>query len=603
MSPGMNQKSLFSLRGRFVAVLLLAFVALAALLVWHSLALRQAHIQAALDRLQYETRLISARQQSLIERGDSVLNALISTPTLRGAGNTPCEQVLAERLQSLSLSMAEAEAPAQRQLLISLAIALSILAGILLFIFWGGERCVMRPLHRLAQAARRFGTGDFTARNDLPCDSIEIGVVAHAFADMAAALQDSTVSRQCLEAEIEVQQQLAKQLRDSKERLRMALKAAKAGCLEWHLDGGQDNWSDEVWALFGLEPTAGPPGYETWRQIVHPDDLERAVRIVNEAVASGSAFEFEWRIKVPDNASRNTAPRWIMSWVQPERDATGRVTRYFSLSMDISERKEAELALAKYRDRLEEKVAERTAELAAANKDLEGFTYAASHDLKGPLGRINNFCTLLSQRYRPQLEGDGLMFLDLIQQNAQRLMILVADLLAHAQIGQQPRSAQLVDVAPIVHTIFHERSDELRQGGVELRLGLPEGFQVPGDPSGLTQALRNLIDNAIKYSARARPPVIDVGGQIADGRYHLWVRDNGIGIEPVYHEKIFDIFRRLHTYTEYPGNGVGLALVRKAVERMGGKIWVDSEIGQGTTFFLEWCYGGRDGTRKGLVSR
>jgi PAS domain S-box-containing protein len=226
------------------------------------------------------------------------------------------------------------------------------------------------------------------------------------------------------------------------------------------------------------------------------------------------------------------------------------------------------------------------ARLAKANKELQAFTYAASHDLKAPLGRINSFSALLERGYRDRLEGDGLQFLNFIRQNATRLTVLVDDLLAHAQVEQQVLNVQAVDLRALVESVLQEQADQLQQSGAELRLDLPP-VRVQADAWSVAQVLRNLLDNALKYSAQAKPPIIEIGGQSDGERYRFWVRDNGIGFDMAYRERIFEIFRRLHTYNEYPGSGIGLALVKSAVERMGGRIWGEGAPGQGATFFVE----------------
>ncbi|HJW25094.1 MAG TPA: GAF domain-containing protein [Rhodocyclaceae bacterium] len=253
---------------------------------------------------------------------------------------------------------------------------------------------------------------------------------------------------------------------------------------------------------------------------------------------------------------------------------------------DLIECKRAEAEIHSLNAHLEERVRQRTAELEAANRELEGFTYAASHDMRAPLGRINSFSTILSQKYRERLDGDGLLALDLIRQNATRLNTLVEDLLGHAQLGRQNWDMGPVEVEATVQAILHERAEDIRRAGAEIRVDLPGGMTVYSNPVALPQILRNLVDNALKYSRHARPPLIEIGGRLEAGHCRLWVRDNGIGIAPVYQEKIFEIFRRLHTYSEYPGSGIGLALVKKAVERLNGTVSVESEPGRGATFFL-----------------
>jgi signal transduction histidine kinase len=268
------------------------------------------------------------------------------------------------------------------------------------------------------------------------------------------------------------------------------------------------------------------------------------------------------------------------------KDAHGKAIGRIVTLADITDHKETEVKLQGYRDHLETMVAERTAELLTANQELEGFTFATSHDLRGPLGRINSFSALLEQEYRDRLSGNGLLFLGFIRQNATRLMHLVDDLLSHARAARSGLELQTVDLLAQVRSVLEERAGDLREAGAEVRLELAP-MQVIGDPQALNQALGNLVENALKYSVGTTAQVITIGGEKDGDRCRLWVRDNGIGFDMAYHDRIFEIFRRLHTYSEYEGSGVGLALVKRAIERMGGKVWAESQPGQGATFFLE----------------
>ncbi|HZX33513.1 MAG TPA: ATP-binding protein, partial [Rhodocyclaceae bacterium] len=235
---------------------------------------------------------------------------------------------------------------------------------------------------------------------------------------------------------------------------------------------------------------------------------------------------------------------------------------------------------------LERRVEERTTELQAANRELEGFTYAVSHDLRAPMGRIASFSTLLEQQYRPALEGNGLLFLDFIRQNTTRLIQLVDDLVTHARVGRQDLALGPLELSSLVQTVLREQAEAINAVAALVKLSFAPAA-VLGDGYSMTQALGNLLQNALKFSAAARPAIIEIGGQERDGRYVLWVRDNGIGFDMAYHDKIFEIFGRLHPQTEYEGSGIGLALARRAMERQGGRIWAESEPGKGATFFLE----------------
>lgn len=223
--------------------------------------------------------------------------------------------------------------------------------------------------------------------------------------------------------------------------------------------------------------------------------------------------------------------------------------------------------------------------LASANRELQGFTYAASHDMKAPLARIISFSALLDRQYHDRLDGDGLLFLDFIRQNASRLMALIEDLLEHARIEQQVLHLGPVALQAAVQAVLLEKDGEIRDAGAEVHLDLPAAT-VQANPTGMAQVLRNLVENALKYSSGATPPVIEIGGRAGE-RVCFWVKDNGIGFDMAHHDHIFEIFRRLQTQAEYPGTGVGLALVKKAMERMRGRVWAESAPGRGATFFVE----------------
>lgn len=253
---------------------------------------------------------------------------------------------------------------------------------------------------------------------------------------------------------------------------------------------------------------------------------------------------------------------------------------------DITLRKARREELLRLNAELEQRVAERTAELEARNRELETFTYSVSHDLKAPLRGIDGYSHLLEEDYADRLDADGLRFLAAIRRATQQMSQLIEDLLAYSRLERRLLQPSPVNPQEIVHALLAERGEEIRQREVEVHVALPP-ITLQADREGLALALRNLIDNSLKFTRGVAAPAIEIGGSIENSLCTLWVRDNGIGFDMKYHDRIFEIFQRLHRAEEYGGTGVGLAIVRKAVERMGGRTWAVSEPGVATTFYLE----------------
>ena len=235
---------------------------------------------------------------------------------------------------------------------------------------------------------------------------------------------------------------------------------------------------------------------------------------------------------------------------------------------------------------LERRVAERTIELEAKNRELETFTYSVSHDLKAPLRGIDGYSRLLQEDYAGRLDADGQDSLRNIRGAVQQMNQLIDDLLAYSRLERRSLVPSAVDLPALIEMVVAERGDELERRSVALTLNVPCRV-VSADSDGLAQAFRNLLDNALKFTQGQPDPQIEIGGHSQDENCRLWVRDNGIGFDMQYAERIFGIFQRLHRSEDYEGTGIGLAIVHKAMQRMHGRVWAESAPGRGACFYLE----------------
>jgi len=236
------------------------------------------------------------------------------------------------------------------------------------------------------------------------------------------------------------------------------------------------------------------------------------------------------------------------------------------------------------RTRTERILMDKSQLLVAANKELEAFSYSVSHDLRAPLRSMSGFAKILEEDFGPRLENGGVRYLGLIQKNAEKMGTLIDDLLAFSRLNRQPLTRSLVSPAALVREIFDSLEAERNGRVIELIVGdLPP---CQADYSLLRQVFVNLLSNAVKFTRNRTPTRIEVGSRSDQGKTVYFVRDNGVGFDMLYVDKLFNVFQRLHRAEDYEGTGVGLAIVQRIVARHGGRIWADSALDRGATFYF-----------------
>jgi light-regulated signal transduction histidine kinase (bacteriophytochrome) len=270
--------------------------------------------------------------------------------------------------------------------------------------------------------------------------------------------------------------------------------------------------------------------------------------------------------------------------VSPIKDASGKLIGVSKVARDITERKQAEDEIRRLNRELEGRVIERTAQLEAANKELEAFSYSVSHDLRAPLRAVDGFSQAMLEDYGEQLPEKGRHYLQTIREGTQRMGTLIDDLLTFSRLSRMPLQKQEVNTAQLVRDVLGDLSSQ--QKGRKIDLRIEELPACVADLALLKQVWVNLLSNALKYTRKREAAVVEIGCEAKPEGNIYFVRDNGTGFDMRYADKLFGVFQRLHRAEEYEGTGVGLALVQRIIHRHGGRIWAEAGVDRGATFYF-----------------
>lgn len=355
----------------------------------------------------------------------------------------------------------------------------------------------------------------------------------------------------------------------------MAVEATGIGV--WNYDPCRRTtmWNAQLYRLLGLDPRQGPEDAERFFGFIHPEDREGIVANLDALLkSSDDNIDEEFRIIRADGKTR-----WLASRGRIYRDKDGRPVRISGINYDITERKKAEetVHLAQLQ------LAAQLAETERVNSELSQFAYAVSHDLKAPLRAIRNYADFLYEDLSGTLTDEHMKYLEGMKKAVDEGNALISDLLNLSRIDGIDLETEIANVPEILNEIIY-RLRPPPETSITIQ---PEWPQVRIDCTLLRQIFQNLISNSLKFNESATKR-IEIGWQSSDdSNVDFYVRDNGIGIEPQYFKQIFRIFQRLHTDRLYEGTGIGLAIVQKAAAKLGGAVWVESEPGKGSTFYVQ----------------
>lgn len=303
------------------------------------------------------------------------------------------------------------------------------------------------------------------------------------------------------------------------------------------------------------------------------------IRNIWVTIANGKIWRGELKNKTKDGNFY-----WVDTTIVPFLNEFGKPYQYVAIRSDITSRKLAEQEIKKLNEELEERVSQRTSELEMLNKELESFSYSISHDLRAPLRAINGYSFRVQKKLEDTIDEEGKVYLEKIVSNTKRMGQLVDDLLSFSRLGREEVVKMPFSMENLVNQIISEIKQENAITPAKLNVKISEN--APGDYNMLRQVWVNLINNALKYSSHNKQITIEIGCYKEKRNIVYYIKDNGVGFDMNYVNKLFGVFQRLHSKEEFEGEGVGLAVVKKIIQKHGGTVWAEGKVDEGATFYF-----------------